>query len=108
MEKKQEKASSELISVQFPVYTEKIYKGDQDYKAAVVLKHNKKRIRMSISFSGNGQKGSRLGTSTMMVESVNVDEMNSLCQWTLQYVGCVWIRQTSCFIQRIELNEMVP
>lgn len=77
------------------------------------------------------RNGSRLGTGTMVVETgkcgcvLNILEeknnyitsktqklkcvsVNSLCQGALQYVGCVWIRQTSCFIQWIELNEMVP
>lgn len=51
------------------------------------------------------RKNSYNTLKTQMLKCVSV---NSLCQGAFQYVGCVWIRQTSCFIQRIELNEMVP
>lgn len=51
------------------MHRKKIYMGQKDYKAAVAVKHNKKRSGMSISVSGNVRNGSRLGTGTMLVET---------------------------------------
>lgn len=45
---------------------------------------------------------------TLKTQKLKYANVNSLCQGALQYVGCVCIRQTSCFIQWIELNKMVP